>query len=148
MEAPLDRIPLFVKQGAIIPKREYARSIETGTNDLLTLEIFAGANGSFQLIEDDGNSNDYLEGKYAGTLIEYSAEPSESSVVIHPVSGTFTGMNEFRKWKFIIRGDDKIGEIQMNGQNIEFETNQSSIQFELPLLSKNDKIELNISREK
>ena len=148
VEAPLDRIPIFVKEGAIIPKRAYARSIESGTNDLLTLEIFSGANGTFSLIEDDETSNDYLDGKYAVTNIEYLANPLETKIIIHPVEGNFTGMSDTRSWKFIIRGDNKIREIHHNGENIEFEINQASIQFELPSLSKHQKTEIVFSREK
>lgn len=147
VEAPLDRIPIFIKEGAIIPKREYARSIESGTNDLLTLEIFSGANGTFSLIEDDGTSYDYLDGKYAVTNIEYLADTSGSKIIIHPVEGNFQGMNDTRSWKFIIRGDNKIREILHNGENVEFEINQASIQFELPLISKRKKIEIVFSRE-
>lgn len=146
-KAPIHQIPLFVKQGAIIPKREYARSIESGTNALLTLEIFSGANGTFSLIEDDGTSNDYLEGKFALTNIEYSEEPGKSMLVIHPVGGTFDGMSNSRNWRFILRCDDKISEIQHNGEKINFEINQSNIQLELPAQSKHEKLEMIFSRE-
>ena len=106
-EAPLDQIPLFIKQGAIVPMREYTRSIEAGTNDILTLEIFAGANGTFRLIEDDGSSNDYLKGKYALTEIEYSEDAPKNMLIIQPVKGTYDGMNDIRTWKVVIRGANR-----------------------------------------
>lgn len=146
-EAPLHQIPLFVKEGSIIPKREYARSISAGTNDLLELEIYTGANGNFTLIEDDGTSNDYLEGKFALTNIEYSEEPGKSKLVIHPVEGIFNEMSDSRVWRFTIRGDNKISEVHHNGEKINFEINQSNIQFELPAQSKHEKLEIIFSRE-
>ena len=67
--APLDVIPVFARAGAIIPMREYASAIEKGNNDLLTLDIWPGSESSFELIEDDGTSNDYLEGIYAKQIL-------------------------------------------------------------------------------
>jgi len=145
VQAPLGQIPLFVKQGAIIPRREYARSIEEGTNDLLTLEIFAGANSNFRLIEDDGTSNDYLQGKFALTNIEYQEEPGENRIVIHPVSGSYEGMSKLRTWKFILRGDHKITEIKLDGEKIDFDTIKSTVQFMLPSRNKSLKSEIFIS---
>lgn len=40
--APINQIPLFVKQGSIIPMRNYASSIEKGNNNILILHIFPG----------------------------------------------------------------------------------------------------------
>ncbi|MBL0131857.1 MAG: DUF5110 domain-containing protein [Chitinophagaceae bacterium] len=68
--APVNQIPLFVKQGSVIPMRKYASSIEKGDNNTLMLHVYPGANGHFNLIEDDGTSNDYLRGVYASTIIE------------------------------------------------------------------------------
>ena len=147
-EAPLNQIPLFIKQGSIIPKREYARSIESGTNDILELEIFAGANGTFQLIEDDGVSNDYLEGKFALTEIEYSEEEGKSVLVIHPTEGKYNGMNDIRTWKVVIRGDNRINKVSLNGESIHFNTNQSTIEFELPPIPKNKRAEIIFSRDR
>jgi len=147
VKAPLDRIPLFVKAGAIIPKRKYARSIESGTNDQLILEIFEGANGKFKLIEDDGISNDYLEGKYAQTDIQYVEGQKECKIIIHPVKGNFIEMSESRNWKFIVRGDNKISEIRYNGEKLEFEINEESIEFELSSINKHKKIKIYILRD-
>lgn len=146
-EAPLDQIPLFIKQGAIVPMREYARSIEAGTNDILTLEIFAGANGTFRLIEDDGSSNDYLEGKYALTKIEYSEDAPKNMLIIQPVKGTYDGMNDIRAWKVVIRGANNIKKINQDGKSIDFTSNQSTIEFELPSTNKNRKTEITFLRE-
>ncbi len=147
VEAPLDRIPLFVKAGAIIPKRKYARSIESGTNDQLILEIFQGANGKFKLIEDDGISNDYLEGKYAQTDIEYVEDQKECKIIIHPVKGNFIEMSESRNWEFVVRGVNKISEIRYNGEKLELEINEESIEFELSSTSKHKKIEIYLLRD-
>ena len=68
--APIQQIPLVVKEGSIIPYRNYASSIEKGNNKELFLDIYSDKTGSFTLVEDDGLSNEYLEGKYTATRIE------------------------------------------------------------------------------
>ena len=148
-KAPLHQIPLFVKQGAIIPKREYSRSVETGTNDLLELNIFAGANGDFKLVEDDGTSNDYLNGKYAVTKIEYvdNDNVAVTKIIISPVEGTFKGMHDFRKWRIVIHGDNRIREIRTGKKSIDFKNTSSCIQFELPLLDKHKMTEIVLRRD-
>jgi alpha-glucosidase (family GH31 glycosyl hydrolase) len=119
VEAPLQQIPLFVKAGAIIPKRKYARSIETGTNDLLELHIYEGADGEFILIEDDGKSNDYLQGIYASTQISFQSEGEESRIEIKQVKGFYQGMSEKRDWEIFFYSPRNIQEIVVNNEKVE-----------------------------
>jgi len=136
VEAPLGQIPLFIKQGALIPKRKYARSVESGTNDLIELNIYTGANGQFKLIEDDGSSNDYLQGIYALTNIEYEENNENNLIKIKPVVGDYTGMTKQRSWRIILHGDTKVSKITCDGKSVDFESNQSLITFELTGKSK------------
>jgi alpha-glucosidase (family GH31 glycosyl hydrolase) len=145
-KAPLIQIPLFIKQGAIIPKREYARSVEMGNNNLLELHIYDGASGRFTLIEDDGISNDYLKGIYATTDIEYKYMPEQYKIIIHPVEGYFEGMTEKRVWRIVLHGTDKIKNILFEGNSLNYTKNQSVIRFELPAVDKYSKTEITISK--
>jgi alpha-glucosidase (family GH31 glycosyl hydrolase) len=77
-KAPLDRIPLFVRSGAIIPMREEATSILEGSNDPLILAIYPEDKSLFYLIEDDGTSNDYLMDGFVRTTIQCSQTSSGS----------------------------------------------------------------------
>jgi len=145
-KAPLEQLPLFIKQGAIIPKREYARSVEMGNNNLLELHIYDGASGKFTLIEDDGISNDYLKGIYATTNIEYQYSPGENKIIIHPVKGYFKSMAEKRVWRIVLHGADKIKNILFEGDSLNYTKNQSGIEFELPAIDKQNKIEIVLSK--
>lgn len=115
-DSPIEKIPLFIKQGAIIPKRKYARSIEKGTNDLLEIHVYAGADGDFELIEDDGKSNEYLEGVYAKTTLEQKISGSETSIEAKPTQGSFSRMSNSRSWQIIIHGLEKAKAIYLNGK--------------------------------
>ena len=116
VDAPDGQIPLFIRQGAIIPMREYARSIEKGTNDTLVLHIYPGADSAFTLIEDDGNSNDYLKGIYAKTMISLKDANGMSELNIDPTLGYYKGIKNTRNWKICIHSSKAVAKLTLNGR--------------------------------
>lgn len=99
VDAPLERIPLFVKAGSIVPARAYAPSVEAGSNDSLTLHLYPGADGSFTLYEDDGTAA-YLGGEFSSTLICLKDEGDRLVVDIAPRKGSYKGEPSRRKVSF------------------------------------------------
>jgi alpha-glucosidase (family GH31 glycosyl hydrolase) len=65
--APLERLPLFVRAGAIIPLGPVKQFVDEVPDTEITLQIFAGADGAAELYEDDGTTNGYREGHFAVT---------------------------------------------------------------------------------
>lgn len=129
VNAPIEQVPLFIKAGAIIPMRAYATSIETGTNEHLTLQVYEG-NGSFSLIEDDGLSNDYLEGRYAKTEIVQQSMESGTRMEIAAVLGDYEGMPTSRNWSVDFKTDKKVTEVLVNGVDHAFSSSSGGIQIE------------------
>lgn len=125
--APTSQIPVFVKQGAIIPMREYASSIETGSNDKLHIHLYPGADGTFTLIEDDGISNDYMEGIYAKTEMHLKTKGNQAILTIDPLLGYYDNMQEQRTWIFHIHHPEPLGEMLINGEKISFSKNGETI---------------------
>lgn len=97
-QAPIDRLPLLVRAGSILPLRSYARSVELGSNDTLTLQVYPGNSdtGFFTLWEDDGSSNDYLEGRIATTTITFEQRRGGTELTIDAVKGAYLGMTAER----------------------------------------------------
>jgi alpha-glucosidase (family GH31 glycosyl hydrolase) len=124
--APINQIPLFVKQGSIIPMRNYASSIEKGNNEVLTLHIYPGADGSFNLMEDDGTSNDYLKNIYASTIIEQKNSLGMVTVKINPAEGSFKGMKTARKWVLHIHADRMPKLVKVNNRSVKFSYNSQA----------------------
>ncbi|WP_428741689.1 TIM-barrel domain-containing protein [Tenacibaculum sp.] len=117
IQSTIDVIPVFVKKGAIIPMRRYSRSISTGSNDFMELHLYPGKNGHFQLIEDDGISNEYLNGIFAITNIDMSnLNDSSFKLTINPVKGFYKGMNEIRKWQVFIHSNTIYNEIKIGSK--------------------------------
>jgi len=87
----LSTMPIYVRAGAIIPFDPVRQYTSEPVNEPMTLKVFRGANGGFTLYEDDGASQDYLEGKAVLTRITWNdaskkltIEPGASKGVTGP----------------------------------------------------------------
>ena len=85
--APLDRLPLLVRGGAILPLGPVVQHTGERPLDELTLQIYPEGVSRFELYEDDGRSNGYRQGRYALTPIECVAEPGRVTVRIGAPTG-------------------------------------------------------------
>ncbi len=95
--APLNRMPLFVREGSIVPVGpELQYSSEKPGGDV-TLLVFTGVNGSFELYEDDGVSYGYEKGQFSRIPIRYDA--AGNTLVIGARTGSYPGMPEERTFK-------------------------------------------------
>ncbi|MFR9494865.1 MAG: TIM-barrel domain-containing protein [Rikenellaceae bacterium] len=108
VDAPIGEIPLFIKEGAIIPMRQYARTIEQGSNDSLTIHIYDGADGNFSLIEDDGLSNDYIDGIYAKTDMTLSDKGDSVEFTMDGRLGSYQGEAKSRKIRLSLHTNKDI----------------------------------------
>ena len=70
--APFDRMPLFVRAGAIVPMGPVMQYVDQDRAAPLTITVYTGADGSFSLYEDDGTSEQYKEGAYSRVPIRYN----------------------------------------------------------------------------
>ena len=65
--APIDKVPIFVKAGAIIPMAPDNQHYIDEIASPLTIQIFPKGKSSFELYEDDGESYDYERGVFSIT---------------------------------------------------------------------------------
>lgn len=104
--APYSRMPLFVKAGAIVPTGPEIQYTDEGLNAPLTLNVYTGADGSFDIYEDDGRSYDYEKGQWSRIPVSYIEATGE--LTIGDRIGGFPTMAEARnisvRW---ISGPDK-----------------------------------------
>ncbi len=70
-EAPLDRIPLHVRAGSIIPMNPPEISRASEKPEWIELRIYGGLNGRFDLYNDDGETYSYEDGDYSVIPIEW-----------------------------------------------------------------------------
>jgi alpha-glucosidase (family GH31 glycosyl hydrolase) len=91
VRADLDEIPLFIRQGAIIPMGPDVQYTSERSLDPLTLEIYRGCDGAYTLYEDDGESLAYQNGAFAETRFETTDTPDGLICRIEKLYGSVAG---------------------------------------------------------
>ena len=91
VNAPLDRVPIFVKAGSIIPMGPEIHYVDEKPADPLTLDIYPAAKSSYTLYEDDGMSNGYQNGQFARTPMACSALGPDLVVDVGAAQGDYQG---------------------------------------------------------
>jgi alpha-D-xyloside xylohydrolase len=107
-EAPLERLPLYVRAGSIIPlgpEIEYAAQDPEGP---LELRIYRGADGNFDLYEDAGDGYAYEKGQHS--IIPVRWNDSAGMLTIGERAGSFPGMVSKREFRIVfVKKDHGIG---------------------------------------
>jgi alpha-D-xyloside xylohydrolase len=96
--ATIDRLPLFVRAGSIIP---YGPSIQYASQsvDPTELRVYRGASGHFTFYEDADDNYDYESGAYA--TIPFSWNDSNQTLTIGQRQGSFPGMLQTRTFNIV-----------------------------------------------
>ncbi|MDD1451525.1 glycoside hydrolase family 31 protein [Sphingomonas sp. H160509] len=68
---PIDRIPLFVRAGSIVPMGVQVPSTAT-KQALETIKVYPGRNASFTLYDDDGVTNGYKKGSGSSAVLRWN----------------------------------------------------------------------------
>jgi len=92
--APIERIPLFVRAGSILPLGPDIEYAAEKPADPLEIRVYRGANGSFTLYEDEGDTYNYEKGAYA--TIPFSWDDASQTLTIGERKGSFPGMLQER----------------------------------------------------
>ena len=103
VDAPYERIPVYVKAGAIVPIGQELQYTTEKKQQVIDLYIYAGANGLFSLYEDEGDNYNYEKGKFSRIDIRY--EDSTRTLFLAERKGDFEGMLKSRKFNLIFVTD-------------------------------------------
>ena len=95
--APVTQIPLFVRAGSILPIGPVTQYVDEKPAAPLTFTVYTGADGRFSLYEDDGVTNQYVNGAYSRIPLTY--DDKARTLTIGARSGTFKGMVADRTFK-------------------------------------------------
>jgi alpha-D-xyloside xylohydrolase len=100
--APLDRLPLYVRAGSILP---LGPDIEWSTEkpaDPIELRIYRGGDGDFILYEDESDNYNYEKGVYA--TIPFRWDDTRQTLTIGERKGQFPGMLQARSFRIVFVG--------------------------------------------
>jgi len=87
--APLERMPLYVRAGAIIPMAPVMQYVDEHPLTQLTIRVWIGA-GEFTLYEDDGRSFEYKTGNFCTTHYRVYIKGEQTIVEIGARDGEFS----------------------------------------------------------
>ena len=118
--ASIDIMPLFVKAGSIIPMGPYLQYATEKPEDPIELRIYPGADGSFELYEDENDNYNYEKGKYA--LIPFFWNDKSKTLIVGDRKGEFDGMLKKRTFNIVLV--DKT-----NGTGLDISKFSTSIQY-------------------
>lgn len=100
VESPIHKLPVFIREGAIIPMQE-TRSSTTERSDLLIVHIYSSDNNeAFEYFEDDGETFAYQHGQFHSRNIDYL--PGEKKIVFAKAKGSYPSAN--KKLKIVFHG--------------------------------------------
>lgn len=122
VDAPLWKLPVFVKNGAIIPMANPSNNVSEINSNLRIYELYPHGSTSFATYDDDGVTEEYRTGRGVRTLVESRVDGKNNvTVTIHPAVGDFDGFQKKKATEFRINVTQKpsgvsakIGENSIN----------------------------------
>jgi alpha-glucosidase len=90
--APLEKMPLYVRAGSIIPMGPVMQYVDERPLDQLTLKIWEGT-GEWTMYEDDGNTFEYKIGESSTTTYRVRKEEQQIIVEIGAREGSFSSVD-------------------------------------------------------
>jgi alpha-D-xyloside xylohydrolase len=110
VDAPYDRMPLYVRAGSIVPMGPEIQWSDEKPADVIDLYIYQGADGSFTLYEDENVNYNYEKGLYS--MIEFDYDDDNRLLSIGERRGEFPGMLEERVFNVVPVSKDGVGKTQ------------------------------------
>ncbi len=97
--SPIERMPLFVRAGSILPLGPDIEYAAEKSADPIEVRVYRGANGAFTLYEDENDTYNYEKGAYA--TIPFSWDDASHTLTIGDRTGSFPGMLERRTFRIV-----------------------------------------------
>ena len=116
LETSIDRVPMFVRAGSILPLGPEMQYVGEKTWDNLELRIYPGANGEFVLYEDEGDNYNYEKGIFS--TITFQWNDRSHTLTIGDRKGEYPGMLTSRNFTVVLPNGTKQT-VSYNGSKTE-----------------------------
>lgn len=111
----IDRVPMFVRAGSILPLGPEMQYVGEKTWDNLEIRIYPGADGEFTLYEDEGDNYNYEQGYYSNIIFKWNDR--SRTLTISPRQGGYKGMILERTFNVMLPdGTSKV--VHHNGNEV------------------------------
>lgn len=108
IESRIDRIPLFVRDGGIVPIGPDVQYSSEKPWDDLEIRVYTGADGQFTLYEDSGDSYEYEKGAFS--TIDFKWNNASRTLTIDNRKGSFDGMLQNRQFRVVFVSDGTVSQ--------------------------------------
>jgi alpha-D-xyloside xylohydrolase len=105
VDAPYERMPLFVKEGSIVPFGPEIQYTSEKQADVITLYVYTGKDAEFTLYEDEGVNYNYEKGAFS--TIKFNYNEADGKLTIGEANGSFDGMLNSRTFNIVWVSKDK-----------------------------------------
>eukprot|EP01117_Protostelium_nocturnum_P008617 TRINITY_DN3091_c0_g3_i1.p1 TRINITY_DN3091_c0_g3~~TRINITY_DN3091_c0_g3_i1.p1 ORF type:complete len:320 (+),score=99.48 TRINITY_DN3091_c0_g3_i1:780-1739(+) len=126
----LPEIPAFFKAGSIVsywPSSQKALigSAQNAPKVIGFMFFVDGSSGSsYQLYEDSGNDQQYLQGKSSWTRVDFTETSTTYKVVVNPPQGSYNGMASVYNYEFkFLNSFPPSADVQVNGKSYSYHPN-------------------------
>ncbi len=115
LQTSLDRVPMFVRAGSILPLGPEMQYVGEKAWDNLELRIYPGADATFTLYEDEGDNYNYERGICSTITMEWNDRTR--TLTIGQRKGNFPGMLQSRKFT-VVMPDHSSKVIEYQGETV------------------------------
>ena len=115
IETTLDRVPMFVRAGSIIPLGPEMQFVGEQSWQELELHVYPGADAAFTLYEDEGDGYRYEQGVYS--TISFRWDDRSRTLTIGDRKGSYPGMLTTRRF-VIVMPDGQRQTVEYSGSQV------------------------------
>ena len=114
------RMPVFVKAGGIVPLQPSTSHAQSAGTAPTTLQVYAGANGTFSMYNDAGTGLGYESGQSTNTPIAYTQNTANntSTLTIGPATGSYSGEPASRTYTVDLIDLSQPTSVQVDGTTL------------------------------
>jgi alpha-D-xyloside xylohydrolase len=129
-DAPLNKLPLFVRAGSIVPLGPAMEWSTEKQADPLEVRIYPGADGDFTLYEDENDGYAYTKGAHATIALHW--DDAGKALTVGARKGSFPGMLTKRTVRVVLVGPGRgvgIGESETADKTVEYLGERVAVRF-------------------
>jgi Glycosyl hydrolases family 31/Domain of unknown function (DUF5110)/NPCBM-associated, NEW3 domain of alpha-galactosidase/Carbohydrate binding module (family 6)/IPT/TIG domain len=121
LTVPLDRMPVFVKAGGIVPEQAPMSHVGARPAAPTIVRVYPGAAGRFSLYQDAGTGTGYLHGEDSHTQIDTwpSRDGRDTNVAIGPAAGRYPGQPSTRSFRVQIERLSAPDRVLLDGRRLD-----------------------------
>jgi alpha-D-xyloside xylohydrolase len=119
LQTSLETVPMFVRAGSIVPLGPEMQYVGEKAWDNLEMRVYPGADGTFTLYEDEGDSYNYEKGVHS--TITFLWNDKSRTLTIDERKGEYPGMLKSRRFTVVLPNG--------NSQTIDYDGQQKQIKL-------------------